>query len=297
MRQLFFVLLLSVIAYTLQAQVTHLDTELAGFPNREATLNPTAGKKRIAEAAAQGKFTPEDLEIDSGSYTGAVITLKNDTVWGRIEVQPGTGIIYLQLQVTFIANSGNKYLYKPADLNGFIICENTLCLAFESLSNDLMMEVIPRNADISGDLIPVKRTRFFVQRLLSGPSTLYYVRRAREQGTQKIYTNDNNLFSLNGTPSYSVTNITTVKYVNEQGENIESSASVGFHLKNFYCIKKNGGSLIYLNPKKTLSCFSDNLELMHKISDGVYKYADMEKIVSEYNAWKGRYQNATEQRY
>lgn len=269
-----------------------------GYPSLhiyEDVQNNTAGKKRIEEAKAQGKFTPEDLEIDSGTYKGAVITLKNDTVWGSIEVQPYTGIIYLQLQVTFIAKSGNKYLYKPADLNGFIICENALCLAFESLSNDLMMEVIPRGADITGDLIPIKSSRYFVQRLLSGPYTLYYARRAREQGTQKIYSNDN--AGVYGTPTYGVSNMRSVKYVNEQGENIEDAASVGFHLKNFYCIKKNGGSLIYIKPKKTPTCFANNKELMYKISEGTYEYADMEKIVTEYNAWKETQVNSTEQRY
>ena len=291
MRQLFFILLLSVIAYTLQVQVPYPGTEPAGFPNSEATLNPTAGKKRIAEAAAQGKFTPEDLEIDSGYYQGAVITLKNDTVWGRFVVSGRNAITYLQLSVTFISKLGNKYLYRPADLNGFIIYKDSVALAFESLENELAMEVVPRNAGFDMEAAAIKSNRYFVQRLVSGPCTLYYVRRAREQGTQKIY-GKSNYGNVAGIPSFN-----TVQYVNSQGEPKEDPASVGFHLKYFYCIKKNGGRLIYIRQKKAPTCFSDNYDIMLKISEGVYEYADMEKIVTEYNAWKERYQNATEQRY
>jgi hypothetical protein len=291
MRQLLVILFLSVIAYGLQAQVTYSGTEPAGFPNMEFSLKPTAGKKRIAEAAAQGKYTPEDLEIDSGYYQGAVITLKNDTVWGSIVVYGRNAITYLQLSVTFISKLGNKYLYKPADLNGFIIYKDSVALAFESLENELAMEVVPRNAGLDMEAIAIKSNRYFVQRLVSGPCTLYYVRRAREQGTQKIYSNSGygNIAGIPGT--------NTVQYVNSEGEQKEDPASVGFHLKYFYCIKKNGGRLIYIRQKKAPTCFSDNRDIMVKISEGVYEYADMEKIVTEYNAWKERYHNATEQRY
>lgn len=291
MHRAFIVLFLSVITYSLQAQVTFPGTEPAGFPNKEVTLNPTAGKKRIAEAAAQGKYTPEDLEIDSGYYQGAVITLKNDTVWGSVVVYGRNAITYLQLSVTFISKLGNKYIYKPADLRGFIIYKDSVALAFESLENDLAMEVVPRNAGFDMEAAAIKSNRYFVQRLVSGPCTLYYVRRAREQGTQKIYSNSNH-GNIAGIPS-----VNTVKYVNEQGENIEDPASVGFYLKYFYCIKKNGGRLIYIHPKKAPTCFSDNRDIMVKISEGIYEYADMEKIVTEYNAWKETQVNNTELRY
>lgn len=287
MRLLLVTFFLSVIIHSVQAQITYPGTEPAGFPNKEAILNPTAGKKRIAEAAAQGKYTPEDLEIDSGYYKGAVITLKNDTLWGNFIVYGRNAITYLQLSVTFISKLGDKYIYKPADLNGFIIYKDSLALAFESLENDLAMEVVPRNAGFDMEAAAIKSNRYFVQRLISGPCTLYYVRRAREQGTQKIYANS----------GYGVTNVSTVKYVNSEGEQKEDPGSVGFHLKYFYCIKKNGGRLIYIPQKKAPTCFADNRELMHKISDGIYEYTDMEKIVTEYNAWKEHNAVNTEQRY
>lgn len=265
--------LLLLITFCLSAQYRH-----------DQYVKPNVEPGKIYEALKRGKISPEALEINSGVSKGAVITLRNDTVYGQILVDSLDGITKLQTQLTFISSRNTTFLYKPADLKGFIIYKDTIPNHFESVPNKLYMEIVP--AIIAENKLPngISDTSYFIQKIISGYYTLYYVRRAREQGTRMINEKDAPIVHV-GPLALGVAR-PQVTYLNADNRSKSNKESVGFRIKDFYCLKNKEGEMTYLDRKAAPTCFSDNLMIMRKVEAGLYLYEDMEAITAEYNRWK-----------
>lgn len=231
-------------------------------------------------------YAPFKFLIDTGMQSAAVITLTGDTVQGKIEVPEKNTLTDLETHIRFITKAGNLYVFTPNDIQGYILYHRSDTIYYESVYNDLHIEIVPVQATYGTRALGVRGNKFFFRKIVAnGYYSLYYVVRGREHGTQVMYVNKDG----NSDPRIN-------QSVSKQEADREDPKSVGFSTLSFYCVRKENGNLIPIKKKVAPACFSDNHALMEKISTEEYDYHNMDKLVREYNEWKAKLQS-TEQRY
>lgn len=210
-----------------------------------------------------------DIRVFEGSYKGFVVTNKLDTVNGKIVLQEKEDIRHLQTFVRFLTVYNNQYLFRPGEIKQFGLFLGKDTLLFESLNNDFNGEVVIKGLLTTGNA--VRANAFFAQKLVNGYCNLYYMRKIRMQGVQRRV----NTLTYN-TPG--------PDFRDDDGQVVKSENGLNGVEQDYFCIKKETGTVKVVDPEGNGDFFADCIELMKKIYSHQYTYNDMPQIVLEYNS-------------
>ena len=217
-------------------------------------------------------------------YDGFIVMNNTDTVTGKL-IMPLDSVVVLETIMKFIIGD-SVYRYPPGTIKGFAywIGADTFC--FESLPNDLYLEVVVEENPFSVTSYPIRGLNFFFQKVVDGYYSLYYLNNVRIQGSMKsVITGYGNI------PTYGNQRMPTwqsTSYLDEDLQEAEKQKGISAKTDSYYAVKTRNGSLIVIQPKKAPLCFADDKVLMHKIATKVYGYRNMPEVVREYNDYRNK---------
>lgn len=246
----------------------------AKTPKTERTAAKAEPGNAIADTTEDETFT--DITLEAGTYACFIVTLAGDTQYGKMGVRSDEKIVDFQRVLRFINKEQKVILYRPAQLRSFTFIYQDEHITFESLENTLNIEVVAADNVLYYDV--ARANSFFFQRITTGYYHLYYLRRIRLQGIQRV-----NSTSKNGNSSILTSySIQTDRYNNTSDEQLPLTT----YPLNRYAVKRGNGKLVIMEEKKMADFFQDNPVLKSKILSKIYRYKNMPEVVKEYNRWK-----------